>query len=380
MAAAQTLQPASVPSVHNIPISGASTNVGSLAKALQGTETIPEVFLLPESERVTVPHDGYSEQVSLPVVDLGELLLPECSEESRKRIAREVAEASSEWGFFQVAGHGIPLELLERVRTQGRAFFSLPAEDKEKASLGLFQGYEGRHGFIPTRVPWSETFTLLIAPTSNVVPIVEKLWPDGNSELSSTIMDYGNELHCLGVKILELLAESLDLDQDFFSKNFKSKHSAGMRMNFYPPCPQPSMALGLGAHADPNCLTMLYQDEVGGLQIQKDDKWIAVKPDVDSLVLNIGDSLQAWSNGRFRSVQHRAVVNGNNARLSVAFFYSPDDSVSMEVPAQLVDEAHPLLYRPFTWAEYLQQIRTKRMRGKGGLDTFMKISDESKTD
>ncbi|EFJ18176.1 hypothetical protein SELMODRAFT_420130 [Selaginella moellendorffii] len=120
-----------------------------------------------------------------------------------------------------------------------------------------------RHGFIPTRVPWSETFTLQIAPTSNVVPIVKKLWPDGNSELSSTIMDYGNELHCLGVKILELLAESLDLDQDFFSKNFKSKHSAGMRMNFYPPCPQPSMALGLGAHADPNCLKMLDQDDVG---------------------------------------------------------------------------------------------------------------------
>lgn len=96
----------------------------------------------------------------------------------------------------------------------------------------------------------------------------------------------------LACKVLELLTEGLGLEPACFSQYLERERMTSMRFNFYPPCPEPSLAIGLRAHTDPHLLTILHQDSIPGLQVQVDDKWITVKPRPNCFVVNIGDLFQ----------------------------------------------------------------------------------------
>lgn len=96
----------------------------------------------------------------------------------------------------------------------------------------------------------------------------------------------------LGDKLLDLFALSLGLKRDTFRKHFDGKRTLYLRWNYYPPCPDPSAALGIKGHTDPFVFTVLQQDEVGGLQIRKDGAWMGVRPVKDAVVINVGDLLQ----------------------------------------------------------------------------------------
>ncbi|KAK7850805.1 gibberellin 2-beta-dioxygenase 8 [Quercus suber] len=110
-----------------------------------------------------------------------------------------------------------------------------------------------------------------------------------------------------------------------------------IRVNRFPPCPLPEKCLGLGSHSDPHALTILLQDHVGGLQVLKTDhQWVGIRPIPNSFVINIGDTLEAWTNGRLKSVVHRAVVNKEKQRLSAAYFLSPSSSAIIDCPPQLM--------------------------------------------
>ncbi|KAH7422064.1 hypothetical protein KP509_13G088700 [Ceratopteris richardii] len=142
----------------------------------------------------------------------------------------------------------------------------------------------------------------------------------------------------------------------------EQRRNSVVRFNYYPPCPQPSLTLGLGAHSDPHLLTLLHQDLVGGLQICKDGLWMAVRPMPGALVVNIGDALQVWSNDHYKSVEHRAVCNSLRSRLSMGFFLTPMDDATI-CPLKL-SSPH---YKPFTWKEYREQMYARRPRGKSNL-------------
>lgn len=102
-----------------------------------------------------------------------------------------------------------------------------------------------------------------------------------------------NALDQLGMTIFEMLAQGLGLPDDYFSRNFHEKRSTMLRVNQYPPCPLPERCLGLGSHTDPHTLTILLQDEVGGLQVQKNNgEWIGIRPVPNSFIINIGDMLE----------------------------------------------------------------------------------------
>lgn len=109
-------------------------------------------------------------------------------------------------------------------------------------------------------------------------------------------MDYMNALDGLGMVVFEMLAHGLGLPDDFFAKNFDKKDETMIRINRYPPCPLPEKCLGLGSHSDPHTLTILLQDEVGGLQVRKSDNhWVGIRPIPNSFVVNIGDTLEVSS-------------------------------------------------------------------------------------
>eukprot|EP00249_Psilotum_nudum_P034680 c54058_g1_i1 orf=2-442(+) len=113
------------------------------------------------------------------------------------------------------------------------------------------------------------------------------------------------------------------------------------------------MAFGMNPHTDPNFITILYQDDVGGLQVcRQDGKWVAIEPHAEAFVINVGESLQAWTNDIYPAGLHRAVVNAERARLSMAFFHSPAKDILLNIPNELVSEDHPLKYRSFKWGEY----------------------------
>lgn len=110
------------------------------------------------------------------------------------------------------------------------------------------------------------------------------------------MIGYLNALDNLGMTIFEMLAHGLGLPDDFFKKHFEEKEATMIRVNRYPPCPLPEKCLGLGSHSDPHTLTILLQDNVGGLQVlMSDNKWIGIRPVQNSFIINIGDTLEVIS-------------------------------------------------------------------------------------
>lgn len=181
---------------------------------------------------------------------------------------------------------------------------------------------------------------------------------------------YCTEVRQLGFRLEEAIAESLGLEKECI-KDVLGEQGQHMAINFYPPCPQPELTYGLPAHTDPNSLTILLQDlQVAGLQVLKDGKWLAVKPQPDAFVINLGDQLQAVSNGKYKSVWHRAIVNSDKARMSVASFLCPCDSAKISAPKLLTEDGSPVIYQDFTYAEYYKKFWSRNLDQEHCLELF----------
>ncbi|CAI0422561.1 unnamed protein product [Linum tenue] len=131
--------------------------------------------------------------------------------------------------------------------------------------------------------------------------------------------------------------------------------SAAIQLNHYPACPDPDRAMGLAPHTDSTLLTILHQSNTSGLQVLRDDgtRWVTVPPIRGGLVVHIGDLLHILSNGLCPSVVHRAVVNRDRNRISIAYLHGPPSNVRISPVQKLVGPSQPPLYRAVTWNEYL---------------------------
>uniref|UniRef100_A0A0A0K2S1 Fe2OG dioxygenase domain-containing protein n=1 Tax=Cucumis sativus TaxID=3659 RepID=A0A0A0K2S1_CUCSA len=165
---------------------------------------------------------------------------------------------------------------------------------------------------------------------------------------------YVEELEKLGHKLMELIATSLGLPAKRFGEYFKGQTSS-VRLNHYPLCPSPELALGVGRHKDPGVLTLLAQDDIGGLEVKrkKDGEWIQVKPVPDSYAVDVGDIIQVWSNEKYESVEHRATVNSKRDRYSIAFFFYPSHSTIVEPLEELIGPQNPPKYKPYSFGKFL---------------------------
>lgn len=176
-------------------------------------------------------------------------------------------------------------------------------------------------------------------------------------------------------KLAEVLAgaliETKDGSSTMRSDKYFKKDNCFLRLNRYPPCPLSSEIHGLTSHTDSDFLTILWQDEVGGLQLMKDSKWVSVHPHPGALIVNIGDLFQAWSNDVYRSVEHRVMTNAKLERYSVGYFVCPSsDSV---VGSCSRKEEETSLYKKFTFGEYKTQVQkdVKNTGNKVGLSRFL---------
>ncbi|KAM0887833.1 hypothetical protein ACQ4PT_028739 [Festuca glaucescens] len=309
------------------------------------------------------------EQAHIPVIDLGELRRGGGDELGRLRLACE------DWGFFQVVNHGIEGGLLDEMEKVAREFFALPLEEKQRYPMapGGIQGYG--HAFVfsdDQKLDWCNMLALGVSPASIRQPA---LWPTTPATFTDTLVRYSAKVRELCVVLLARVAETLGLPSGTFEGMFGGEAAVqAVRMNFYPPCPRPELVLGLSAHSDGSAVTVLQQDTGHvGLQVRRGNAWVPVHPVPHALVINLGDSLEVLTNGRYKSVEHRAVTNGEQDRLSVVTFYAPAYDVEMGPLPELVADGEPCRYRRFNHGEYSRHYVTSKLEGKKTLD-FAKIN------
>lgn len=337
-------------------------------------EAVPQRYIRPQEERPTVSLLASSE-FSIPVIDMNKLIGLQPQDDERKQEMDRLSDACQEWGFFQIVNHGIPHSLIDEIKAVAKDFFNLPLEEKQKSAPqgGNPQGYGQL--FVTAEdqtLDWGDLLLLFLRP--NQIKNLA-LWPTFPTNFRDTVERYAIEVERVAQELLSLFAENLHLeDADYFKNAFGSEPMNSMRMNFYPPCPRPDLVLGLSPHADGGGVTLLLQDdETVGLHIRKNNQWIPVEPIPHALVINIGDMVEVMTNGKYKSIEHRAVTNQERGRFSIANFYSASLDAEVAPSSKLVNEHHPCLYRKFIHKDYITYRFSKQLKGKRPLADFAKL-------
>ena len=299
-----------------------------------------------------------TDTANLPVIDLSPAL-SEYSSQGRAAVTRSLHHALHETGFMYVVGHGIDGGLLARAFRSASRFFALPLADKQtvaytdsSANFG-FQGIEGER-LDPLNAPdLKEAFTMRNALAA---PPDSGRWPD-EAFRSDALELFAGGL-ATAHTLLTLLAESLQLPADYFTPLHRGENVT-LRFLHYP-ANLPSRSdtqLGAGEHTDYGSITLLFQQEVGGLEVRdRAGRWRFAPPLADAIVINTGDLMERWTNGRFRSTVHRVrPIVGDRDRYSIALFVDPDSAVQVECIPSCTGPGMPSRYPPITAGEHLRQ-------------------------
>ncbi|KAM3388642.1 hypothetical protein ACQJBY_011028 [Aegilops geniculata] len=324
-------------------------------------DTLPEGYTRPENDRPQLA-DVVTDS-NIPLIDL--------ASPDKHRVIAEIDQACRTYGFFQIINHGISEELLEKVMVVGLEFFRLPPEEKAKLysdepskKIRLSTSFNVRKEIVHN---WRDYLRLHCHPLEEFVPD----WPSNPETFKEIISTYCREVRLLGLRLLGAISLGLGLEEDYI-ENVLGEQEQHMAVNYYPRCPEPELTYGLPKHTDPNALTILLMDpHVSGLQVLKDGaQWIAVDPRPNALVVNLGDQLQALSNGAYKSVWHRAVVNAARERLSVASFLCPCNSAVIGPAAKLVGDGDEPVYRSYTYDEYYKKFWSRNLDQDHCLELF----------
>ncbi|KAK9748876.1 hypothetical protein RND81_02G087200 [Saponaria officinalis] len=312
------------------------------------------------------------DKLDAPVIDLSGFTTRD--ESATRKAAELIKEACSNHGFFQVVNHGVDPSLLDEAYKLAGHFFRRPTSEKScalkigGAMWGLALAHADR---FTSNLPWKETLSFPYHANDSDNMVQNYFTSTMGNEFEKTgivYQKYCEEMHKLSMVIMELLAISLGVEQDFFT-NFYEDAKSIMRMNYYPPCDEPNLVLGTGPHCDPTSLTVLYQDDVGGLEVFVQDKWQSIEPRADALVINIGDTLMAMTNGKYKSCLHRAVVNDNTERVSMAFFLCPREDKVVRPPGPL---SEPRMYPDFSWSDVIHFTQNHYRADTNTLQCFTK--------
>lgn len=272
----------------------------------------------------------------------------------------EVDTALSQIGFMSVTNLGIDPQLLNDVFAASRVFFGSDLSQKMQCayvSASENFGYQGmcEEHLDPTKpADLKETFTM-----RNVVnhSLDDSRWPS---------LEFRDLMHtffqaCLdgAYRMQRVLSQALDLEPEFFVK-YHNGENCTLRLLYYPATGVDEIQdsqLGAGAHTDYGLLTLLFQDDVGGLEVlDMNDRWQPVDYIESGIVINSGDMLERWTNGRYRSTLHRVKPKiGHRERFSIAMFVDPDSATPVAVLDSCISQDKPAQYGPITAGEHLQE-------------------------
>lgn len=288
--------------------------------------------------------------IQIPTIDLNQVSAQDI---------RDLDRACQDHGFFFITGHDLD-DHLASVLSASQAFFDALQDAKHKYMRTAENpfGYYDRE-LTKQKRDLKEVFDFYVPRDRSASRMT---WPDEPAGFESALTSYFEHCAVTAERCLALIAQALGLESDAFAEHFEQGASNVARLNYYPSsdplnAAQKSSAAPLGNmalhhHTDQGVITLLHQDNVGGLQAHStEDGWIDVPPKPGALVVNIGDMVQVWSNGRYRAALHRVTpIAQGRSRLSVPFFCQPHMKATMS--------PHPALgtpiYKTFPWREFIE--------------------------
>jgi isopenicillin N synthase-like dioxygenase len=274
---------------------------------------------------------GATSFTSVPIIDVGGL--SSADRVARERVATEVGEAARDVGFFYVSGAGVDEALFDRLLAVTKAFFALSLEEKMRSYIGLsrcHRGYVpvGEEGVESGAPDLKEAFdTALDLPADDPDYLAgnpmlgPNTWPDLPG-FADAVTAYYHAVLEVGNRLLWAFAVGLGEDPDVFSRH-ATKTPSQLRLVHYPYNPAAEDGHGIGAHTDYECFTLLKPTAPGLEVINGDGKWIEVPPVPGTFVVNIGDMLELWTNGKFVATSHR-VRRVAEERYSFPLFFNVD--------------------------------------------------------
>lgn len=291
--------------------------------------------------------------LQIPIIDISKGL-------EEPAVIEQLQRACSEWGFFQLSGHGIDAELRQKFFSTMTAFFELPRAEKLLLSRSEdnFWGYYDRE-LTKNKLDSKEIFDIdanidSLDKQDSDYPVP---WPAAMPEMQPIVRDWLRACEELSQKLVAAICAAMDKPPEALQPYFSSEHTSYLRFNYYPSRPAYSSSnkemqppgLGIHPHTDAGALTILAQDEVPGLQVRKNDTWHTVIPAENSFIINIGDMMQVWSNDRFIAAEHRVLASEDQARFSAPYFYNPSYAT---ICSPLLSDEQSSHYTPFSWSEF----------------------------
>ena len=303
----------------------------------------------------------------IPTVDLSKYV--HGSAEEKAQFVQDLGRAFHEVGFVAVVNHGIPKNLVDGFYSASKAFFALPEEVKRQYEIPGMAGQRGYTSFGKEHAKQSKVADLKeFFQIGQEVPADHPLkdqYPDNVSvQESPGVSQQGSELYRAfekaGGQLLQAIAEYLNLPKDYFQQYITHGNSI-LRSIHYPPITQePASAIRAEQHEDINLITLLVGASAGGLQLlNSHNEWVAIMPEADEIVINVGDMLQRLTNNYLKSTTHRVVnpprEEWHLPRLSIPFFLHPVSQMRLDALESCVTENNPQHYAPISAGEYLDE-------------------------
>ncbi|KAA8536425.1 hypothetical protein F0562_028903 [Nyssa sinensis] len=308
--------------------------VKSLAESAALT-SIPSDYTY--STKPIEPATSDIEDDPIPIIDFS--LLTSGNPDQQSKFIQDLGKACEEWGGFMLINHGVPENLMKAMIEACKDFFNLTEEEKRE--------FAGKHVFDPIRcgtsvsgrvdkiLLWRDFLKIIVHPEFN--------FPYKLTGFSELALEFCKRIRILFRELLKIISKNLGLEECYIEKTMDLE--SGFQLfaaNLYPPCPQPELAIGIPPHSDHGLLTFLTQNEIGGLQVQHNGKWVNVNALHNGFFINIADQLEILSNGKYKSLVHRAVVNNKATRISIAIANGPSLDTIVSPSVELVNsESHP---------------------------------------
>lgn len=300
---------------------------------------------------------------TIPIIDVA--CLWEDGPQSTRRVASEIREAAMRVGFFYVYHHGIAPTVSAHALDASRRFFSFPTGTKAEIAVNaLNRGFMEIGGatmrnadthdvkevfFFGPELPPDDPDVLAGKPLMGA-----NQWPDFMPELRDAVHAYYSAAMDVGQRLLGAIAVALGLPQTFFASRYRKPLGRGQLIYYPPQDVSRSFQYGVAPHTDFGCITVLLQDDSGGLSIRTPaGEWVDAPPIAGTLVVNIGDLLQRWSNERLQSTVHRVVNHAAAPRHSIAIFCDPDSDAVIDPRDMLRVRDDTVRYEPVTAGEYI---------------------------
>jgi len=313
----------------------------------------------------------------IPTIDISEAL--NGSKQIREKTAKEINEACRSVGFFTVTGHGVDKNSLNSVINDSREFFHLPQSEKIKVAPPGPEHFRGYLGLDTTSLASTleqetppdlcESFNvsrfddpdirLRVQQPGAEAIFLPNLWPKHPESLRNSFETYFKQMEELCNKLLALMALALNLPESWFDDKFADPTSL-LLVNWYPPLHENALPKQLrrGAHTDYGMFTIVAAEQIPGLQIFNNKKWIDVRTEENGFVINVGDLLERWTNNYWTSTLHRVVIPeekelSTKDRISVPFFFQPTYTATIETIPTLIREGEKNSYDPVISGEWI---------------------------